>query len=89
MIELVYVTAAWCAPCKSMKPIIKEIEATGTKVTEIDADKNLTFSRQNGVYAIPTFMIMKDGLEVNRLVGAKSKEDLMAAINLAKQELSP
>lgn len=80
MIELVYVTAAWCNPCKSMKPIIKEIAESGVKVTEIDADQNTEFSRDNGVYAIPTFLVKKDGIEVNRLIGAKDKQTLMDAL---------
>ena len=86
MIELIYVSATWCQPCKQMKPIIKEIAESGIIVTEIDADKNLTFSRQNGVYALPTFIIKKDGLEVKRIVGAKDKVTMMNEINLARQD---
>lgn len=89
MVELVYVTATWCGPCKQMKPIIKELKELGISVTEIDADENLAFSRDNGVYAIPTFFIKKDGEFVKRLVGAKDKQTLMAEINMAQQEISP
>lgn len=71
--------ADWCGPCKIMEPILKELdEELKGKVTfgEIDVDQNSNTANQFGVMSIPTFVVLKDGKEVDRMLGAMSKDTL-------------
>ncbi|KAI9169097.1 hypothetical protein LWI28_006896 [Acer negundo] len=69
-------TATWCGPCKSMEPAIKEFVAKYTEVEfiKIDVDKFEEIAKQFGIEATPTFILVKKGKEVDRLVGAKNDD---------------
>lgn len=79
MIELLDFYADWCGPCQVMKPIFKEIEKDyeGKVVfKQIDVETDNTAPGQYGVMSIPTFIIVKDGKEVSRKIGAMPKDIL-------------
>ena len=64
--------ATWCGPCKTQKPILEELENKyGDKVTfnAIDLDENQQLASEYGIYAVPTLIILKDGVEVKRFIG--------------------
>ncbi|KAH6801759.1 thioredoxin 2 [Perilla frutescens var. frutescens] len=69
-------TATWCGPCKFMAPIFEEMAAKYTDVefVKIDVDQLSDVSREFGVQAMPTFLLLKQGKEVDRVVGAKKDE---------------
>lgn len=72
--------ATWCPPCKLIAPIIDKLaeELAGQiKVGKLDVDQNPVTSGQYRVQSIPTLIIFKNGREVDRIVGAQSKEALM------------
>ncbi|HEY5600509.1 MAG TPA: thioredoxin, partial [Patescibacteria group bacterium] len=76
--------ADWCAPCKIMDPVIEEIEKElGGKleVQKIDVDKNSDLQAKYNVFSIPTYVIEKDNREVERLVGARPKQQLVDILN--------
>jgi thioredoxin 1 len=71
--------ADWCGPCKTMKPIVREIanEYRGQiTVLEIDVDESPGLARQYNVRSIPTFVVTRDGKEINRRSGSMPKEGL-------------
>ena len=69
-----YFTATWCGPCKTFKPIILELISEGYNITIHDVDENQELSSKYGVRSIPTTVIEENGVEVDRFVGALSKE---------------
>jgi len=74
--------APWCGPCKMMLPVVeeiaKEIEGNAAmKIAKINADENGELAEQYSVLSIPTFILFKDGKEVQRLSGVQSKEALL------------
>lgn len=72
MIEILYFTAAWCGPCKAMKPRIAEWkEQDNVNIKEINIDMESGMSEQFQVRGIPCFVFVKDGVEVSRVVGAQ------------------
>ncbi len=76
--------AEWCGPCKMIAPIVDELatEHQGAlKVAKLDADTNQEVLMQYGIMGIPTLILFKGGQEVERIVGYKPKEDLMAKIS--------
>lgn len=71
--------ASWCGPCKMMGPIVDQIAeemGTSAKVCKINIDEQRDFATKYDVMSIPTFILIKDGKEVKRLVGAMPKEEL-------------
>jgi thioredoxin 1 len=68
----------WCAPCKVIAPIIEELstEIKDIKFYKLDVDKSPDVASQYEVMGIPTLILFKDGKEIKRIVGLRSKEDL-------------
>ncbi|KAK2428699.1 hypothetical protein P8452_42632 [Trifolium repens] len=74
-------TATWCGPCKYMEPIIKELAAKYKDVEfiKIDVDELMDVASAFQVQAMPTFILVKKGKVVEKVVGAK-KEQLQKLI---------
>lgn len=69
-------SATWCGPCKFMEPAFNDMSAKYTDVdfAKIDVDELADVAREFGVQAMPTFVLLKQGKEVARVVGAKKDE---------------
>ena len=72
--------ASWCGPCRSMNPIVEQLarERPDLKVCKIDVDAQPELAQQYGVMTIPTFIVMKGGKQIQRAVGVRSYEALLA-----------
>ncbi len=71
--------ASWCGPCRMMSPVIDEIaEEMGDsiKVGKINIDEERDLAIQYDVMSIPTFIVFKNGKEINRSVGVQDKEEI-------------
>jgi thioredoxin 1 len=72
-----YFTAEWCNPCKRTKPIAEDLDRDNIiKFQFIDADDNGDLCRKFEIKSIPTFILIEDGIEVKRMNGAKTKEQI-------------
>ena len=74
--------APWCGPCRMVGPILDEIAAENSsiKVGKINVDEESELAASFGVMSIPTLVVMKNGQIVNRSVGAKPKEAILAML---------
>jgi len=75
--------AAWCAPCRAIAPVVEELakEYSGKVVFgKLNVDENPETAQKFGVMAIPTLLVMKNGTEVDRIVGVLPKSQLEAKI---------
>ena len=76
--------AAWCGPCRMIAPTIEMLarELAGkVLVGKLDVDANQRTAAKFGVQGIPTLLILKNGKEVDRLVGVQSREAILARLN--------
>ncbi|KAK6133698.1 hypothetical protein DH2020_032608 [Rehmannia glutinosa] len=74
-------TASWCGPCQNIQPAIDEFAEIYTDVdfVKIDVDELDAVAKEFGVQTMPTFILIKRGKEIDKVVGAK-KEDLRKKI---------
>jgi thioredoxin 1 len=76
--------ATWCGPCQLMLPVIDEIaKEEGEKsfvVAKLDIDSAPEVAGKHNVMSVPTFIVFKDGKEVDRLMGAISKDAILDKI---------
>lgn len=71
--------AEWCAPCKMLAPeLVKLHQEFKDKLTiiKINVDEKPQIAQKYGVSGIPTLILFKNGVEVQRLVGAASAAQL-------------
>ena len=83
MIELLDFYADWCGPFKVMVPVIEEVEkevAGKMSVKKINVDTEAATAQKFGVLSIPTYIVLKDGQEVDRFIGAQPKDDFLNKI---------
>lgn len=71
--------AEWCGPCKMLKPILNEIalEDSNIQVVAINVDNNTELSNEYGIKSIPAVYIYKNGVEITKFIGVKSKSDII------------
>ena len=72
--------AEWCGPCKMIAPTLAEIAAEQRgklTIAKLNVDENPDTARRFDVMSIPTLLVFKDGQQAKRLVGAKSKGQLL------------
>jgi thioredoxin 1 len=68
--------AEWCAPCRAIAPIVKELAARYSgrvKVVKMNIDENQATPGRYGVRSIPTVLAFKNGTVVGQIVGARPK----------------
>ena len=76
--------AEWCGPCKAIAPTLEEIAGDydgRLKVVKVDVDENRQSATQYGIRSIPSLLLFKDGAEVDRIIGALPKQQLMEKID--------
>jgi len=80
MKKILYFSASWCGPCKTLGPII---ESLGNKINyeKIDVDNDNELSVKHSVRNIPTLVLLENGLEKNRLVGLQTEQQILNFYN--------
>jgi thioredoxin 1 len=79
--------ASWCAPCRMMAPVLNDVadELTGNSyIGKVNIEEYQSLAQKFQVRNIPTLILLKNGIEVNRFVGIKNKDFLLQQINKIK-----
>ncbi len=78
-IVLVDFWASWCGPCRMLGPIMEEVSKEA-KVYKVNVDDNEKLAMDYRISSIPCVIAFKDGKEIKRSVGLKSKEDILEMV---------
>lgn len=76
--------AEWCGPCKMLSPILESMspEFEGKlEIVKVDIDEASDVAQEYGVTSVPTLVVIKEGKEVDRMVGFQSKDSLASKFN--------
>ena len=77
MLKLLDFYADWCGPCKIMNPVLEEMEKNfqgKIEFQKVDVEADEQLAGQYDIRSIPTFILVKEGKEVDRRMGAMPKE---------------
>jgi len=78
--------ADWCAPCRTLSPVVKEVASSmhgKIKVIKVDVDKNQQAAHKYGIRSIPTLILFYKGKLVWKKAGLMRRKDLLSAMESA------
>jgi thioredoxin 1 len=80
MKQIFYYSASWCVPCQTLGPIMDKVSQQ-VRVEKVNIDYEMDRARSANVGSVPTVILVENGQEVRRFVGARSYEQVMQFIN--------
>lgn len=83
-VTLVDFWAEWCGPCRALAPTLDRLASDfdgRAKVAKVDVDANPDLASRFGVQSIPTLVFLKDGEEIERVVGNVAYSQLTDTLN--------
>jgi len=87
-VEVYEFTAPWCGGCQKMKPTVSRLEQAGVTVHQVQFDKHRQMAEQAGVDRLPTFVVISDGRELDRIVGGASFDRLYGMVERASEQVA-
>lgn len=75
--------ATWCGPCKQIGPILDQLATElggAVLIAKVDVDTNQALAQQLGVNSIPALFLFKNGVVVDKMIGARPKGEIAAFI---------
>jgi thioredoxin 2 len=83
LLVLLDMWAPWCGPCRMVGPIVDELarELAGrVRVGKMNVDENPATSERFAIRSIPALLFFRGGQEVDRIVGAQPKAEILRRI---------
>lgn len=77
-LKLVEFFATWCGYCKKQEAELEQMDKVW--IGQVNTDDDAELAIKYGIASFPTFLVFKDGKEVARFSGLRSKEDLMSTL---------
>ncbi len=80
-------SASWCGPCKSLAATIKGKDL-GVEVVDIDIDEDTDTSVKYSIRSVPTMVYIRDGVELDRMLGGRTFSQVTEWISRVKDGVS-
>jgi thioredoxin 1 len=71
--------APWCGPCRQVGPVLEELAAAPqgrVVIAKVNVDKELELAEKFDVQTIPTLILFKNGVPVERVIGFRNSKEL-------------
>ena len=82
MKQLIFFSANWCSACQAMKPTVEQIsKQMDIPLNKIDTDYDVSNRDKYRVEKIPTLILLENGKDLKRIVGAQSENQIKSFIN--------
>jgi thioredoxin len=83
MIEVKKFSAAWCGPCKALAPVFENVKTKfdNIKFESIDVDEQFEIASKYSIRSVPTIIVEKNGIEVERFAGIQSEMTYINSLN--------
>jgi thioredoxin 1 len=84
MIEVKKFSAVWCAPCRVLNPMFDKLKNkvdNNVKFTYIDVEEDVDTAQKYGIRSVPTVVVEKDGVEMERIIGLQQEIQYLNSIN--------
>ncbi|MBQ8532306.1 MAG: thioredoxin [Clostridia bacterium] len=74
--------ASWCGPCRMVSPIVDEIAEENPQylVAKVNVDEEPELAQKFGIQSIPTLIVFKDGKIADKMIGVRSKEQILSML---------
>ena len=81
--KIIKFSAARCAPCKLISPVIKEIcSERGIMLEEVDVEEHGDYAESYGISKVPTVVFMKENWDKHVIIWAKQKEEYIKELDM-------
>jgi thioredoxin len=80
---LLDVWAPWCAPCRDMEPIVRELAVSHSgrlRVAKLELDHNPAAAARLRIQGVPTLIVFRAGHETARMVGVRGRREVLGAL---------
>ena len=80
MKQVLYFSSPWCGPCRSFKPVMESLQ-NEMSITFVDVDSSPQTAQQYNVRSVPTTVVLDNGMEIGRIIGARTKDEIRSLYN--------
>ena len=74
--EILFFSSPWCGPCRQMKKMLNESIQSEMNIKIIDISVDMEKATEYQVMNVPTFVVLEDGKEISRKIGATTIDSL-------------
>jgi thioredoxin 1 len=82
-VVLVDFWAPWCGPCTAIAPTLTALAADGHQIVKVNVDDHPSIAQQHQISSIPTLLILRDGVLINRHTGAAPRHQIEQLLGAA------
>jgi thioredoxin 1 len=80
MKQILYFTASWCGPCRTLGPIMESLNGQ-INYRKLDVDNEQDLAVKYKIRSVPTLVLIENGVEKNRMVGVQQSPEILRFYN--------